>query len=226
MTKKQAINLIILPIQFLLAYLVARLGLGESLGVVLLFLIMTLGFIVIIRVNKEDLSRDWSKFKNGIFKKILIGILMALGALLIIKVTRNLIPDRLMNLGSIGSTGGEEEGAFNLFTMVLTSIIPLYAALTEEVIFRKTLIDLGKTRTKKYFFLIVQAILFGLIHLNNFGGNPYRTIPYMFVGLYFGIIYLKTENIFWSILGHLIFNGTLSLLPTIFLIIASGLGLF
>ncbi|WP_420832604.1 type II CAAX prenyl endopeptidase Rce1 family protein [Weissella diestrammenae] len=52
----------------------------------------------------------------------------------------------------------------------------------------------------------ISSILFGLIHINNFGGSVVATIPYMFVGLYLSLIYLRTNNIWHNIMTYFIFN--------------------
>lgn len=79
-------------------------------------------------------------------------------------------------------------------------IVVLLAPIFEELLFRKLLID----RTVKYgegISILFSGLLFGLFHgnLNQF--------TYAFVlGLFFGFIYVKTGNIRYTILLHMLIN--------------------
>lgn len=88
----------------------------------------------------------------------------------------------------------------NLLVMVIC------APIAEELLFRKLLID----RTVKYgegCAVVFSGLLFGLFHgnLNQF--------TYAFVlGLFFGFIYVKTRNIIYSVLMHMLINFMSSVL--------------
>lgn len=84
-----------------------------------------------------------------------------------------------------------------LTTLFLTVIC---APVMEELMFRKMLID----RTYKYgegMSIVFSGLVFGLFHgnLNQFA--------YAFVlGIFFGFIYVKTKNIIYTIILHMIIN--------------------
>ncbi|MDR3151145.1 MAG: CPBP family intramembrane metalloprotease [Candidatus Peribacteria bacterium] len=61
--------------------------------------------------------------------------------------------------------------------------------------------------------------MFGIVHLNNFGGSLLLTVPFMVTGVYFALIYYFTKNIWYSISIHFISNFALSALPAIFVLI-------
>lgn len=79
-------------------------------------------------------------------------------------------------------------------------LMVLCAPVTEELIFRKLLVD----RTAAYgeeTAIVISGLLFGLFHgnLNQF--------TYAFVlGVFLGFIYVKTGNIVYSIILHMIIN--------------------
>lgn len=52
---------------------------------------------------------------------------------------------------------------------------------------------------------IISSILFGAIHFYNFN-SIVATIPYMFIGLYFCIIYYFKMNIMYTIIPHMLLN--------------------
>lgn len=84
-----------------------------------------------------------------------------------------------------------------LLNLLLISIIgPIF----EEIIFRKILID----RTIKYgakVSIIISAVLFGFIH-----GNINQFFYAFLIGGFFAYVYIKTGNIKYSIILHIITN--------------------
>ena len=93
-----------------------------------------------------------------------------------------------------------------IYGILLCIIIPFI----EEIIFR---LSLKKTIKNKYLFLIISSTIFALLHLlsNTKLIELLYFIPYFILSLTFGTIYIKTNNIFSSILSH-IFNNTLTVL--------------
>lgn len=82
----------------------------------------------------------------------------------------------------------------NIFIMVIC------APIMEELLFRKALID----RTIKYgegVSVVLSGLLFGLFH-----GNLNQFVYAFFLGSFFGFIYIKTRNIKYTIILHMITN--------------------
>lgn len=82
----------------------------------------------------------------------------------------------------------------------------LYAPLVEETIFRGFLRRLIRD---DYGFIAISAFFFGLIHV-MIPGLPAVQYLYLIVygltGGFFALLYVKTNNIFVSIMGHFCFN--------------------
>lgn len=79
-------------------------------------------------------------------------------------------------------------------------IIVICAPIMEELLFRKAIID----RTAKYgegVAIIFSGLVFGLFH-----GNLVQFSYAFFVGAFFGFIYLKTKNIAYPIILHILVN--------------------
>lgn len=81
-------------------------------------------------------------------------------------------------------------------------ILVICAPILEELLFRKAIID----RTLKYgegVAIIVSSIIFGLFH-----GNLVQSCYVLVLGFFTGLLYVKTGNIKYSIIIHMLFNFT------------------
>lgn len=103
----------------------------------------------------------------------------------------------------------------NVLANLLNEISPLTALIVavilapifEELLFRKAIID----RTAKYgegISIVFSGFMFGLFH-GNFNQFAYA----MFLGMFFGYIYIKTKNILYPITLHFITNFMGSIIP-------------
>jgi len=93
-------------------------------------------------------------------------------------------------------------------TMILTTI---FAPINEELIFRKSIRDFIK---HKWLFIIISAFIFGYLHVSG-GQTLYDylyIIPYGALGGVFAALLVKTDNIYSTIMVHLIHNGILTIL--------------
>ncbi len=91
------------------------------------------------------------------------------------------------------------------FTTLVVAVI--LAPIFEELLFRKAIID----RTAKYgegISIVFSGFMFGLFH-GNFNQFAYA----MFLGMFFGFIYIKTKNILYPIILHFITNFMGSIIP-------------
>ena len=107
----------------------------------------------------------------------------------------------------------------NVMTVVTSSIslpvnlfvVVFCAPIMEELLFRKTLID----RTAQFgegVALVFSGLVFGLFH-----GNLVQFAYAFFLGMFFGFIYIKTKNIIYPIILHMIVNFFGSFVSTIIL---------
>ena len=79
-------------------------------------------------------------------------------------------------------------------------VVAVCAPIMEELMFRKMLID----RTYKYgegMSIVFSGLVFGLFH-----GNLNQFAYAFFLGIFFGFIYVKTKNIVYPIILHMITN--------------------
>ena len=92
-----------------------------------------------------------------------------------------------------------------LWIVLLVSVI--LAPIVEELMFRKLLIDRMSIYGDKV-AIVTSAIAFGLFH-----GNFYQLFYATFIGFILGYIYVKTANIIYPMLMHILFNLWGSLVP-------------
>ena len=88
----------------------------------------------------------------------------------------------------------------NLFHEII--VIVILAPILEEIIFRGTILRrLMETSMKTRFVVLLQAILFGAVHLNIVQG-----IYTFVIGILLGIIYIRHKSIWAVIIIHSTFN--------------------
>ena len=174
--------------------------------IILLFISYLLLFVYFFSIYKKEILKDIKIFnKETIFKTIfyfIIGFILMILFNYIINYI--IIPNGISN-NEIGNRDLLLKNKI-VYSILLCIIIPFI----EEIIFR---LSLKKTIKNKYLFLIVSSTIFALLHLlsNTKLIELLYFIPYFILGLTFGTMYIKTNNIFSSILSH-IFNNTLTVL--------------
>ncbi|MDR2832229.1 MAG: CPBP family intramembrane metalloprotease [Streptococcaceae bacterium] len=80
--------------------------------------------------------------------------------------------------------------------------IALVGPLMEESIFRLGMIGLI-FKEKKWIGLLISSIIFGFLHSPN---NIFSFFPYFFMGIVFGVVYIKTQKIEVSMTLHALWN--------------------
>ena len=151
----------------------------------------------------------WQKYKQAFLRSTVLVIVGAVLLQVIISVTRSILP-----VGSSSETESSiDPNSIAFISLLMISLGPLFTALLEDIIFRYTLLQ--KLFVKPWLWRIVlvllNSILFGLIHYYNFDGNLIATISFMAAGLFLNLIYLWTRNIWHVLLIHFVNNAVLSL---------------
>ena len=103
----------------------------------------------------------------------------------------------------------EVSGSISIPTNLL--LVVICSPILEELFFRKVLID----RTRKYgegVSVVLSGLLFSLFH-----GNLNQAVYTFFMGCFLAFIYVKTNNITYSILLHMISNFIGSILANLVL---------
>lgn len=125
-------------------------------------------------------------------------------------ITSNLV----INLFIKQAIAGNEQSVQQIITSTgILSIIAIgiLAPIIEELAFRKAIRDLFKSDK---LYILMSGLIFGALHvifsLNSFW-DLFYIIPYSSLGIAFGYMYVKTNNIYTSIIMHIFHNTVLTL---------------
>lgn len=224
-SKKQWWGLLVIPVEMIINFYLFPLFNIEKEPIINLIsttILFVLGFLIMMYLFHDFLKTQWRLYRPKLFRKLLLSIVLMVGVFVIISLVRGLIPDHLLETTTTTSSAAvlRKPG-----WAVLAAITPFLAPFAEELTFRYLLLGKISNNFLRVPMLIIQGILFGLIHWHSFGGNVYATIPYMVVGIYLGVIYLFSKNIWSSLIVHWMLNTMNSLLPALFILILSFFGL-
>lgn len=166
--------------------------------------------ILLIIIYRKDLKRDAQKLKKNLakifdssLKYYLLGVLGM--------ITSNLILTFVLK----GNGATNEKIVQNMistspYLMLINAGI--IGPIIEELVFRKTYKDAFKT---KWLFILTSGLVFGAMHVitsaTTFLEYLYM-IPYACLGLSFAYMDQKEDNIYPSIMMHILHNTVLSLL--------------
>ncbi|EMN51158.1 CAAX protease self-immunity [Leptospira interrogans str. L1207] len=107
----------------------------------------------------------------------------------------------------------EMKGNRSLLLWSLYSV-GLITGIVEEVFFRGFCLRQFQGRGLEIPGLLFTSIVFGLVH---YSGQTSVSVPILlsFVGMFFGLFYLKTRNIWYSISAHVSYNSIMLLIAYI-----------
>ena len=168
---------------------------------------MILLIIIYRKYLKEkgyDFKINFKKYVKISFKDWFTGFL--------IMIFSNLIISKFFT--GLGENEQNDKELISFTPTIAFFITTFLAPFNEEMIFRKTLQDSIKN---KYIFMIVSALIFGLVHVIG-SSNPYEyllIISYGAVGFMFAHTINKTDNIFCTIMVHMFHNGLLTLFAVV-----------
>ena len=167
---------------------------------VVYFIIDIVYILFLFLIYKKELKED---FKNGNFKVdeniaiYMIGlIIMVISNSIVMKITNK----ELSNNEQIVRT------MIDFFPVYMSFSSVIYAPFVEELIFRKTI---RKMIDNKYIYIITSGVLFGLIHVissNTDSNELLMGIPYILMGIDFAYIYVRTNNIYTTMIIHALHN--------------------
>lgn len=180
-------------------------NLKESTKIIISFLNDLLLIGLLVKVYYKDLKQNFRDYFNNNFKdhlkQAIAYWLIGLG----IMYVSNLIIAIVMN----GQLAENEEAVRSLIkTAPLYMVFQLvvYAPVTEELIFRKSI---REVIDNKVLFAIISGLIFGGLHaitsITSVASLLYL-IPYCSLGIVFGLLYAKSNNIFSTMTVHAIHN--------------------
>lgn len=168
--------------------------------------------IILFFIYKKYLIEKWQDFKNNFNEYLEIGIKVWLIGLFIMWLGNFLLAEFSPVKEAINENQVQELiTASPILALMLTTI---FAPINEEMIFRKSVQDFLKN---KWVYVIVSGLIFGYLHVSS-SETLYDflyIIPYGALGSAFAYAVSKTNNIYTTIMMHMIHNGILTLISII-----------
>ena len=160
--------------------------------------------VIYILIYRKTLVKDFKNFTKDLTTNLETAIKYWLIGF-IIMVVSNLIITYILNKGIAGNEQDVRAyiDSFPLFMLFNTVI---YAPLTEELTFRKSIKD---AISNKWLYILTSGLVFGMLHITSYITTPtdfIYLIPYGALGISFAMLYYKTDNIFSTISMHAMHN--------------------
>ena len=189
------------------------LEIGKSIGVLLLYILLPgilmeitnlklIPYIVLIIIYIFIFKKDYLKIKEINKKTLLTGLICWVIGLILMFVTAHILE---IFLGGLPQNQEAVNNSFlqNKVTMFISAV--LFVPFLEETAFR---LGFRKSINNKYLFVIITSLLFGYLHVfGETGLKLLYIIPYSIPGFAFAIANVKTDNIYSSIIFHMIHNA-------------------
>lgn len=162
--------------------------------------ILVLSVLIFLFVRKNYFSEIQSKPAPNV-----LILLVGLGVCL--KAFRNPLYHINEIISGKYSTGIESLGSTSHYIVFVVSFVIL-TPLVEEFIFRGVVLQRLLTKYSGAFSILVSSLLFALFHLNIFSlSTSYNAALGAFIlGLFSGIVYFRSRNIWYTVLLHSVGN--------------------
>lgn len=172
---------------------------GEIMGVIC---------VLIYLYKKFDITlASLLNVKKPTPKTLILMLIMFFSGYIVI----NLIATNITNILSI--IPPEHDSGHKLNQLNVLEVLLFFASLTiagpimEEILFRGIFLLKLKDNFNTIAALILSSFIFSMLHYSG-----YQQISAFITGLLFAIITLKTNGIFYSIIGHILFNSLTTIL--------------
>ena len=161
--------------------------------------VFVLLFILSIYYNNSNINKGIKSLRNDIkkhYRRIIIYSIITLIAYSIVSIILGYF---------LGNVITEETVADSNVIRVVINLL-IWAPLTEELIFR---CSLKQDVKNNIIFILTSPLLFAGVHVLGNGLNLITlisSIPYIVIGIYLTLLYIKIDNIIINILMHLLIN--------------------
>lgn len=177
--------------------------------VLLLFISNLLFMIYLLTIYRHELINDLKDYKKN-FKDYINKYLIYYVIGVALMAGSNLILQKITGLELSGNESTLRE-LIKSIPMYMGFSTVLYAPFVEEIIFRKSIRNVTKN---KKIFVLLSGFIFGILHITSFSNikEIIMGIPYIIMGIDFAVIYVKSNNIFTTMIFHLFHNLILFLM--------------
>jgi len=159
-------------------------------------------FTALVVANRSLLARHWRRFWAAPWRSA--GVVVA--GLIVVQVIVSVVKAALRPFVDHGVADGQgSEQPLAIGILFFASLNPVVTALIEDFTFRHTLLlkfPIWNRYTLAASLTVLNALVFGAIHIGNFEGQWLLTLSYAGAGLLMNLVYLWTRNIWHVLLMH------------------------
>ena len=171
-----------------------------------------LGYMLIIYlIYQKTINRDFTNYFRDFKNNFRITIKYYLIGYLIMLISNNLIA--LFFSEAAATNEDTIRTMINMYPAYMLFSVSVYAPFVEEIIFRKSIKDaiyaFKENKNTKYIYIFVSGFVFAGLHvigLTTSYVDYIYIIPYLSLGIAFSALYVKTDNIFSTIVLHALHN--------------------
>ena len=176
--------------------------------VFILFAKYVILIIIFLIKDFKYLKEKWLDFIKNFEKYFKISFTNWFAGFIIMIISNIIISYFVKNIGQNESTVQELIKRIPVVAFILTTI---FAPIVEEMVFRKYLKDCVN---HKVLYMILSGFIFGFIHTSVETNilELLLIIPYGALGFMFAKTITETDNIYTTIMMHMLHNGALTLL--------------
>ncbi len=169
---------------------IQRLTITTSALVATIFILW--GFVKIIDNDKfVNLGLHFKNVKKDIFYGLLIGLLIIFGGFAILYATNQIKISKF---------------EVNITEIIYSFLLFVVVAITEELLCRGYILRNLMLSFNKYVALVISAVIFALLHIANPNLNILSLIDLFLAGIFLGISYIYTKNLWFPIALHFSWN--------------------
>ena len=172
-----------------------------TIGTITIYFLTT---IAVYFINRREINEMLKNYKRNWQKNIKKNIITWIIGFIIMMISNYLIITFLANKLPVNEELVRELYQKYLIASIITNIF--FAPILEEFVFRLSF----NIISNKYLYLLISSLVFALLHtlgsINSLLSLLY-ILPYFSLGVAFGIIYYRSENVFDSILVHALHNA-------------------
>ena len=139
-------------------------------------------------------------FTKGWLRNLFVGIILGSMTLVLTVLIAVISGDLSFRINS------DQQSSAIFVTLGVSLLIFAVAAAFEEAFFRGYMLQTFSRVNLAWLAILLTSIFFGAVHLENPNAGTISTINTIFAGVWFGIAYLKTRDL-WFVFGmHLMWN--------------------
>jgi hypothetical protein len=170
--------------------------------VLLMIIIPMMWYILVNRLRLREILHRLLLHRQGLSQALLWGFIAAITAL-IVSVAIDLL---IMQFGVDTTKLSNIPQLLQLFPIPALFVLITVQPIAEEIFFRGFLLEKLSWLAGPYVGVLISSVLFGLAHLSY--GMLYTAVMATGLGIVFGIVVVRTKNLYSSIVAHILVNVT------------------